>query len=113
MDEPEPRPEPPPDAVIVTTAGLAVAAIWTIGWLAAPLAVGTVVLVLVSWAGTVVALGVAAGSVSSTMPSVPPADSAAARIAVRTIEPRPIPFPALRPAAGWSGWTATDGRAGS
>ncbi len=47
------RPKPVRVSVIVTTAGLAAAAIWTIGWLALPLLVGTVVPVLVSSAGGV------------------------------------------------------------
>jgi len=47
----EPRPKPPlPEEVIVTTAGLAAAAIPTIGWFALPLAVGDP---LRTFAGTV------------------------------------------------------------
>src|SRR5450432_3172537 len=108
IDEPELRPEPPlPAAVIVTTAGLAEAAIWTIGWLAEPLPVGTVVLVLVSWAGALEGRG------SSTIPNVPPAASAAARTAARTIEPRPAPRPPVRLAAAWSGGTGGTGWNGS
>src|ERR1019366_2071524 len=110
----EPRPKPPlplPEEVIVTTAGLAAAAIPTIGWFALPLAVGTMVLVLVSSAGALEVTGVAAGRVSSTTPNVPPAASAAARIAVRTTGPRPIPFPLDRPPADCAGGTATGGGA--
>ncbi len=57
IDSADPWPKPDEAAVIVTTAGPALAAIWTIGWLALPLVVGTVVLVLVSWAGAVLGVG--------------------------------------------------------
>ena len=110
IDVPLPRPKPPPEAesVIVTTAGPALAAIWTIGWLALPLVVGTIVLVLVSWAGGVVGATDAWGRVSSIRPNVPAAARAAERTAVAAIEPRPAPPPAGRAGAG--GWL---GRTGS
>src|SRR5579862_140797 len=114
IDVPELRPKPPlPASVMVTTAGLASAAILTIGWLAVPLVVGTVVLVLVSLAGALVATGAGACKVSSTTPKVPPAARAAARTAVRTIAPRPAPAPPPAGrrggATGWTGWGGTGG----